>query len=608
VRRLAPLIPILLLSLAGCRGQSGGDQRSGCDLDVLANVSRALDRAPKADQIELVWPGIVDACGSRMPKDLKSYFDYAHDPNSREGARLTPPSDALEAMKQKACPHWDVAARAIADAPANMRGELMHQGCEFDRYGVIADDEIATNTTAIMTWAMHQWFLDQGLATEHANTITRALYALDERGSSPMHGLADLRWPKAHGIPLTSGVPVVLTQTEITFNARMIAQLADGVLADSDIRNHLIPMLFEALDEEALKSKQVAEIRGQAWDEPLLIVADARTPFATIVNVMYTGGRAEFSRYGFVVAPEGEPYAYIPVDPPRYDAGPRMLANSGEPTAVMTVELHADGLSLSRSGGFEGQPEAHPRGADDQILAYAKAVRRDNPDARQVAISADGDVPLEDVLAAIAAARGPGCSPSGEGCVLPEVIVMSGGAHGYDVRPPSEDEVWGGLIGTEIGEAYGVGGLGLVGTGRSNDGSPGTIGLGNTGLIGKGGNHGSGFGGPSRSEAKIRQAKAKVEGDLDSDIIRRIVRAHINEIRSCYNAGLTKNPMLEGRVTIDFVIVSTGKVGESKIADSTLSDEKVGACMAKAVKRWTFPKPRGGGEVKVSYPFALSPN
>ena len=40
-------------------------------------------------------------------------------------------------------------------------------------------------------------------------------------------------------------------------------------------------------------------------------------------------------------------------------------------------------------------------------------------------------------------------------------------------------DVWGGLTGTEIGEAYGVGGLGLVGTGRGGGGTgEGTIGLG----------------------------------------------------------------------------------------------------------------------------------
>jgi hypothetical protein len=181
-----------------------------------------------------------------------------------------------------------------------------------------------------------------------------------------------------------------------------------------------------------------------------------------------------------------------------------------------------------------------------------------------------------------------------------------------------DEDVWGGLTGTEIGEAYGVGGLGLVGTGRGGGGTgEGTIGLGNTGLIGKGGGggtgsgygrgSGAGFGGRGKRVPQIRHAKAQVQGALDRDIIRRIVRAHINEVRSCYNAGLTSNPNLQGRVAVNFVIGGSGKVMSSVVQESTIKDSSVANCIAKAVKRWTFPKPRGGGNVIVTYPFNLSP-
>jgi hypothetical protein len=181
-----------------------------------------------------------------------------------------------------------------------------------------------------------------------------------------------------------------------------------------------------------------------------------------------------------------------------------------------------------------------------------------------------------------------------------------------------DDDVWGGLTGTEVGEAYGVGGLGLVGTGRGGGGTgEGTIGLGNTGLIGKGGGGGSGsgygrgagagFGGRGTRQPQVRQAKAQVQGALDRDIIRRIVRAHINEVRSCYNAGLTKDPNLQGRVSVNFVITGVGTVGSSVVQESTLKDSSVANCIAKAVKRWKFPKPRGGGNVIVTYPFNLTP-
>ncbi|MFL5307366.1 MAG: FHA domain-containing protein, partial [Polyangia bacterium] len=101
-------------------------------------------------------------------------------------------------------------------------------------------------------------------------------------------------------------------------------------------------------------------------------------------------------------------------------------------------------------------------------------------------------------------------------------------------------DVLGGLVGNQIGEAYGVGGLGLVGTGSGGGGTgEGTIGLGNLGTIGKGGGggNGSGYGrgagglGGRRAHAPdVIPGQANVRGSLDKEIIRRIIRRHINEV------------------------------------------------------------------------------
>jgi TonB family protein len=104
----------------------------------------------------------------------------------------------------------------------------------------------------------------------------------------------------------------------------------------------------------------------------------------------------------------------------------------------------------------------------------------------------------------------------------------------------------------------------------------------------------------------IRQGKASVSGSLDKDIIRRIIRAHINEVRSCYNAGLTKDPALAGKLVVRFELGADGKVTSAEIVDDQLGDATVGACVAKALRRWTFPKSEGG--IVVSYPFEFSPS
>ena len=100
---------------------------------------------------------------------------------------------------------------------------------------------------------------------------------------------------------------------------------------------------------------------------------------------------------------------------------------------------------------------------------------------------------------------------------------------------------------------------------------------------------------------------ASVRGSLDKEIIRRIVRRHLNEVRYCYEQALPRHPSLAGRMVVQFTIAPTGQVLASYRQSSTLSSLAVESCVISAVKRWEFPKPDGGGLVIVSYPFQFSP-
>ena len=180
-------------------------------------------------------------------------------------------------------------------------------------------------------------------------------------------------------------------------------------------------------------------------------------------------------------------------------------------------------------------------------------------------------------------------------------------------------DVLGSLIGNQIGSAYGVGGLGMVGTGVGGGGTgESTIGLGNLGTIGKGGDvstgNGSGYGrgagglGGRRARApEVIPGVANVRGQLDKEIIRRIIRRHINEVKYCYEQELTKQPGLGGRIMVQFTIAASGQVIASVLQNSTLGNGRVENCTVQAVRRWEFPAPLGGGLVIVSYPFVLTP-
>jgi hypothetical protein len=173
----------------------------------------------------------------------------------------------------------------------------------------------------------------------------------------------------------------------------------------------------------------------------------------------------------------------------------------------------------------------------------------------------------------------------------------------------------GALMGDQIGENFGFGGLGLRGTGRGGGGTgEGTIGLGNIGTIGHGGGGGSGSGygrgaggfrGRDAKVPQIRSGNADVRGSLSKEVIRRVIQRHINEVRFCYEQELNSRPDLSGRVQVKFIISPSGAVQAANVESSTLGSAKAEGCIAQAVRRWTFPAPDGGGIVIVSYPFVL---
>jgi len=174
----------------------------------------------------------------------------------------------------------------------------------------------------------------------------------------------------------------------------------------------------------------------------------------------------------------------------------------------------------------------------------------------------------------------------------------------------------GAMTGNDIGQNFGFGGLGLRGTGRGGGGlGQGTIGMGNFGTIGRGGGRGAGqggygsgvggFRGRSAGVPQVRSGGAEVRGSLSKEVIRRVVRRHINEVKFCYEQQLNARPDLQGRVTTKFVISPTGSVQSAMVGSSSLKNEAVESCIVRAVRRWTFPAPDGGGVVVVNYPFLL---
>lgn len=109
------------------------------------------------------------------------------------------------------------------------------------------------------------------------------------------------------------------------------------------------------------------------------------------------------------------------------------------------------------------------------------------------------------------------------------------------------------------------------------------------------------------SVPRVRQKKATVSAGLDKDIVRRIVRAHINEVRYCYTQALVKNPKANGMLTLTWTINADGKVSKAKVKSNKIKARGLGECVRRAITRWKFPKPTTGEPMTVVYPFSFEP-
>lgn len=167
----------------------------------------------------------------------------------------------------------------------------------------------------------------------------------------------------------------------------------------------------------------------------------------------------------------------------------------------------------------------------------------------------------------------------------------------------------GNMFGAAPGDAAGLGGLGLRGSGSGGGGLGDTIGIGGIGTRGRGGGtggYGTGvgvLGGKKDVDIGITSSEPTVMGSLDKELIRKVIHANRSQIRFCYESQLNRYPKLEGKVAVKFIISASGAVATSSVAQSSVGNAELEACVAGRVRTWVFPKPKGGGVVVVTYPF-----
>lgn len=185
--------------------------------------------------------------------------------------------------------------------------------------------------------------------------------------------------------------------------------------------------------------------------------------------------------------------------------------------------------------------------------------------------------------------------------------IFGGGGLGGDLKN---------AMGNMLGARGGGPGLGLPGLrgGGGVSGGGETLGIGGIGTKGRAGGsagYGSGvggLGGKASVEVGIDASDATITGSLDKELIRQVINRNKSQIRYCYESQLNRFPNLSGKVAVNFVINTEGKVVSSKVAQSTANNAELEQCLVSRVRTWEFPKPKGGGMVVVTYPFVFRPS
>lgn len=169
-------------------------------------------------------------------------------------------------------------------------------------------------------------------------------------------------------------------------------------------------------------------------------------------------------------------------------------------------------------------------------------------------------------------------------------------------------------------KTYGLGGIGKaksVGVAGAG-GSVNNFGSGSGGLLsGQGGSGGAGGGGigntfgggrgGSRANISVPSQDVVQGGGLSSQEVMAVIRANLNQVRHCYEQVLQRQPNLSGTVKVRFQIALNGRAQGVKVLSSSIRNANMQSCITSRVRRWKFPRPRGGQPVTVDFPFSFTP-
>lgn len=106
-----------------------------------------------------------------------------------------------------------------------------------------------------------------------------------------------------------------------------------------------------------------------------------------------------------------------------------------------------------------------------------------------------------------------------------------------------------------------------------------------------------------QSAVNIKEEDIVLLGSLNRNEVHAVIAKNEFQIKYCIDTQLLRNPNLQGKIKISWIIRANGRVADVRVVSSTVGNKALENCLVRRIKRWIFPKPKGGGEVEVNFPF-----
>lgn len=99
---------------------------------------------------------------------------------------------------------------------------------------------------------------------------------------------------------------------------------------------------------------------------------------------------------------------------------------------------------------------------------------------------------------------------------------------------------------------------------------------------------------PGQPRKQSTSAVPEKMGEIDARLVNSFINSRFEQVRSCYEMRLKKNPMLEGALDLNIGISTKGRATTIGVNRDTVNDKEMLDCVKKRIRGWDFPKPEGG--------------